>query len=715
MDSSAFDRLRSDFIKEGGKQTGAVLTSVGAVLTYVLLLLLLYLFVDLLAWKGEVPSFAQLSAAQKQQFWGEWQARPEADRKAAVARLGLSGEAARRVESAEELKTAPTAGEWQLRWRAGVYLSLKERVHDRAADAYLPETGAEERPQLGLLSLVARERSRWTGAVLGKVAAGNSWTWSAGESGANLRYLTGLTIIALVLAAVRGVVSNVSAYLAARTTLLATEQLRKAVYTHTYRLGSMATQPDGAAEAVGVFTKQVDRVADAMHAHMTATFRHPLKILLLVVLIMLINFWLAVSFLLLALLVWVIGGQLSAHFRRESRIGSKQAEGQLHLLREGMGLLRLVKGYQMERFNQTRMQRQLAESGRGWWRKSRGDALAQPLLAAVALIAAVALAYLAARAVLAGELSVAGLVVMAVAVVSLGPPIVGWVSSRLRIRRGREAADAIIEYFDRRDDALEAANAEYVDVITTNLQFRGVSVKDPGTGRLLLDDVSFAVPAHTRVAIVGADPAEKRAVMHLLLRFLDPTGGEIRINDKNIKYVTYESLRGHVAAVMQDDLTYSDTVLNNIGCGDPANTLPKVIEAAKLAHAHQFIEKLPHGYETVVGELGVSLTLGERFRVALARALLRTQGLLIIEEPSGAIDEDTLALFDDTLARLGPAVTIIFLANRASTLRAVKRVFFLRKGKLEDDGSHVDLWRGNEHYRRLRIVADAGEGSMSGG
>ena len=714
MDSSAFDRLRTDFVKDGGKQTGAVLTSVGAVLTYVALLLLLYLFVDLLVWKGEVPSYPQLSAAQKQQFWAEWQARPEADRQAAVSRLGLPTETARRVESAEDLKPPPTAAEWQWRWRAGVYLALKERVNDRAADAYLPESGAEERPQLGILSLVARERNRWTGGALGKLAAVNSWSWSGG-AGANLRYLTGLTLIALVLATLRGVMANVSAYLAARATLGATEQLRKAVYTHAYRLGSLATHREGAEEAVGVFTKQVDRVADAMHAHMTATFGNPVKVLLILFLILLIHFWLAVSFLLLALLVWVIGGQLSAHFRRESRIGSKQAEGQLNLLREGMGLLRLVKGYQMERFNQTRMQRQLAESGRGWWRKTRGDALARPLFVAVALIAAVALAYLAARAVLAGELSVAGLVVMAVAVVSLGPPIVGWVSSRLRIRRGREAADAISEFFDRHDDALEAANAEYVDVITTNLQFRNVSLKEPGTGRLLLDDVSFAVPAHTRVAVVGADPAEKRAVMHLLLRFQDPSSGEIRINDKNIKYVTYESLRGHVAAVMQDDLTYSDTVFNNIGCGDPGNTLPKVIEAAKLAHAHQFVEKLTHGYETVIGEHGVSLTLGERFRIALARALLRTQGLLIIEEPSGAIDEDTLALLDDTLARLGPSVTIIFLANRASTLRAVQRVFFLRKGKLEDDGSHVDLWRNNEYYRRLRIVADAGEGSMSGG
>jgi ATP-binding cassette subfamily B protein len=195
--------------------------------------------------------------------------------------------------------------------------------------------------------------------------------------------------------------------------------------------------------------------------------------------------------------------------------------------------------------------------------------------------------------------------------------------------------------------------------------------------------------------------------VYLIPRFLDPTVGEIRIEDKNIRWVTHESLRAQVALVMQDDLVFSDTVLNNIGCGDPAYSLPQIIEAAKLAHAHQFIEKLPYGYETLIGDHGHALRPGQQFRIALARALLRDPSVLVIEEPTGPIDDDTLALLDDTLERVGFGRTIIFLAQRLSTLRNVDRVFLIRDGRLEASGSHRDLRQTSEAYRRLPIVADA--------
>ena len=158
---------------------------------------------------------------------------------------------------------------------------------------------------------------------------------------------------------------------------------------------------------------------------------------------------------------------------------------------------------------------------------------------------------------------------------------------------------------------------------------------------------------------------------------------------------------------MQDELTFTDTVANNIGCGDPQYNLPQIIEAAKLAHAHQFIEKLPYGYETLIGGHGLSLKPGERFRLGLARALLRDPSILVIEEPSGPVDEDTLALLDDTMERASHGRMIIFLASRLSTLRGVDRVFLLREGHLEASGSHRDLWQNNEYYRRLQMVADA--------
>lgn len=711
MDRSAFLRIRQDFLKSRGDALGAAIGSLAAAITTLLLLLLLYLFVDLLVWKGQVPAFGQLSAARQREFADEWAARSDTDRADAVKRLGLPDFQAKRVASGEAIPT-PTPAEWEARWRAGTYLALRDRVNAAAADAWLPESPpdaahVDQSPRLGLLSLVARERNHWTGKLAGTFASLNGWTWHPNAAGSpNEAYLAGLFILAFLVALVRGIGSNTAAYLAAAATLDASTRIRRAIFFHTYRLGSLSVRTDGANEATELVSRKVDVVGEALEASLIAPFRHPLTIALLLTMILLVHFWLALSFLLFAMLVWVIAGQAAAYFRREARLGHRQGERAMALLRESTRLLRLVKCFHMERFNQNRMERQLAEAGRANWMRLRGEAMIRPLLGAVALLAGIALAYLAARSVLSGEFTVAGLVVLAVALVSLVAPVAGWLDASRKVRRGREAAADIFEYLDRRGEAAEAADAEFLQPLTTRIEFRNVSLQEPGTGRMLLDGVTFAIPAGAKIAIVGPDPSEKHALVSLLPRFLDPTSGEIRIEDKNIKWVTHESLRAQVGLVMLDDLVFSDTVANNIGCGDPQFNLPQIIEAAKLAHAHQFSERLPNGYETPIGPLGHSLKRGEQFRIALARALLRDPAILVIEEPSG-VDDDTLALLDDTLERIRHGRTIIFLANRMSTLRAVDRVFVLRNGKLEASGHHRDLWTSNGSYRRLQIVADA--------
>lgn len=721
MDTHALQRLRADFVKSPSARWGAIVSSVGSAVTYALLLLLLYLFVDLLVWRGEIPTYAHLSAVRKREFAEEWERRPVEDRRAAVGRIGWPEPRAERLVAAndEELKRLATlprdehlfADEWEARWRAGAYLALRDRVGQGAADAFLLPPAAEnpeDRPHNGILSLIVRERNRWVGPLLGRLAAWNAWAWAPGPSGsANVNYLTGLFILAFALALVRAVLVNALAYLSAAVTLDTVTRLRRAIYFHTYRLGSLTTQSLGTAEPAELLTRRVEEVGEAVRARLTTAFGAPVMLVLLVALILLVNFWLALSFLALAGLVWLVGGQVAAHFRREARLGERQAGAALALLRESMAIFRLVKCFQMERFNQTRVERQLSESARANWRRLRGSSMAGPLLVSAGLLTGVALLYLAARAVLAGGLSVAGLAVMAVALVSLAAPIAGLFDYAARLRHGRAAAAAIFEFLDRRGEAAEAADAEFLPALTTRLEFRGVTLKDPATGRRLLDNVSFAVPANAKVAVVGPSAEEKHALVYMIPRFLDPNAGEIRIEDKNIRWVTHESLRAQVALVMLDDLTFTDTVANNIGVGSQEYTLPQVIEAAKLAHAHQFIERLPYGYETLVGPAGHSLTPGERFRIALARALLRDPSILVIEEPVGPIDEDTLALLDDTVARVSAGRTIIFLAQRLSTLRNVNRVFLLKDGHLEASGSHGDLWRENDHYRRLQILADA--------
>ncbi len=724
MDRTAFARARGFLDYTPTPKWTATLCSLATTVIYILLILILALFADLLISQGRIPAFSDLSPDQRASYLATWTDFSQESRDAIIAPLELNDSSLAKRLSEAEPEPALDGPEHELRWHAFVRDRLDQRVGSEAAELYLPSatpgqssaerqqqllaqvlpwsSGSDKREYFGMLSPVVRFNFDWTGPVLGWIASWNSWAWNppTGKD-ANRGYLTGLLILALVLTMLRSILMIVTNYAAAESSLDAITRLRRLIYHHTYRLGTLAIRKLGPSEAVGIFTRHAETVHHALNVWLTSAYRYPLQFAVLVVIALALQFWLAVTIILAALMVWFLGGQLALALRRGSYAAVRQASTRLALLQESMMMMRLVKCYLMELFNQNRVERQLNEYADANLRRFRSEANARAFMILVASLTLVAMMYIAGLIVLTEGTRITNLVLLAVVLVSMYFPVRGWLDSRRVIRRGREAATVIFEFLDRRGEVGQVVDAEFLEPMRQAIQFRGVSLREPGTGRMLLKDVHLTIRAGEKVCLVGAEEAEKHALVYLVPRFLDPTSGEIRIDGKNIRYVTRDSLRSQMAVVLQHNLIFNDTIGNNISCGDPSYTLPQIIEAAKTAHAHQFIQKLPAGYQTTIGDLGHSLRFGEQFRIALARAILRDPALLILEEPVQPLDENTKDLIDDTLARILPGRTVIFLPHRVSTIRKSDRIVLINEGQVEAEGEHRDLVTTHGLYKHL--------------
>lgn len=708
MDANPYRTIRHYLNATPGRKWGAMATSVIASVCLALLFPVLYLFADLIVWQGRVPAFHQLPDSQQEHFRQTWD-----------AGLGENPDVNQILNTVRPpaWAGATNGGEWEWRWEAATYQTLRDRVGEAAATAYLPLGAPGASPTargLGVLSLVVRERDRWSGATAGRLARWNPWMWASPTDGSgNSGYLTGLFLIGFVLALVRGIMLNSAYHMAASSSIDAVTRLRRALFAHGTRLGAVALRSDAQAEAGEFVAGRSEHIRDGLFADLTDGVRGPVIVVLLLVILLAMNVWMTISLLLLSAVVWLVGGHVAAWFRQDARRATRRAEARLRTMQEAVGLNRLAKSYLMERFSQNRFERQLVDVSKATWRRQRGEALSRPVVVTLASLAAVAMLYVAGRAVLVGTMSAAGLIVAGTAIGALVYATNRWLSARLRVARARSAAADVVEFLDRRGDAAQAMDAEFLPPMTKRLEFVDVSLREPGTGRMILENVTLSLIAGTRAAVVFSDTVEAEAVANLITRFADPTAGEVKIDGKNVRWVTYESVRTQVAVVLEQGLTFTDTVANNIGCGDPSFSLPQIIEAAKLAHAHQFVQRLPYGYETLIGDGGVSLKPGERFRVALARALLRDPSLLIIEEPAEPLDPDSWVLIDDTLARTKAGRTILFLARRPSTVRSADRVFVLHHGRLVATGSHDDLLASSELYRLLHFKHSLAAGTTS--
>ncbi|MBQ9020279.1 ABC transporter ATP-binding protein [Candidatus Saccharibacteria bacterium] len=249
----------------------------------------------------------------------------------------------------------------------------------------------------------------------------------------------------------------------------------------------------------------------------------------------------------------------------------------------------------------------------------------------------------------------------------------------------------MVEILDMKDDVVDAKNAKELKVKSGAVDFKNITFQHQESKSPIFKDFSLSIKPGERIGLVGVSGSGKTTLTKLLLRFADVSAGEITIDGQNIKDVTQNSLRSQIAYVPQETSLFHRSIAENIAYAKPSATKDEIIQAAKLANAHEFIESLPEGYDTLVGERGVKLSGGQRQRIAIARAILKDAPILVLDEATSALDSESEALIQSALTRLMRGRTAIVIAHRLSTIADLDSIVVLSEGKIAEQGTHATL------------------------
>jgi len=443
-----------------------------------------------------------------------------------------------------------------------------------------------------------------------------------------------------------------------------------------------------------------EQVASAATTAVVAAFRDVLLVVFLLGAMLTTNVQLTLVMLLLVPMIGLMVTVISKRFRKISRRIQDMMGNVSHVTEEAVVGQQVVKVFQGQEAEKQRFRTVNDKTRRLHMRMIGTHLISSSLVQVAAGLALVLLMFIATRPSLLNEISAGTFTAIFTAMVATIPPLKRLTSVQSQMQKGIAAADSIFEVLDT---APEADSGTYaVDRVQGEIEFRDVSFRYADDSRPVLKGVSFRVPAGSVTALVGHSGSGKTTLAGLLPRFYPHYEGSIRLDGHELADYELHNLRGHISLVSQNVVLFNDTVAGNIAYGALAGAPREaIVKAAEDAHAMEFIDQLPEGLETLVGENGTLLSGGQRQRLAIARALLKDAPILILDEATSALDSESERVIQEALAEVMKHRTTLVIAHRLSTIENADQVIVLDHGQVVETGTHASLLAAGGIYARL--------------
>lgn len=509
-----------------------------------------------------------------------------------------------------------------------------------------------------------------------------------------------IMIIVTVLTIIRCIAKFYQDYLGQKIMLVGINNLRQEVFAHLTHMPIGAFATERPSDTISRIERDTATMGMAIKVMLGKAMREPTNALFMLLFAMAINWQLTLVFLCSAPFVVALLGTFGSRMKKASR-GSLVASSQmLAKLQEVVAGLRVVKVYNQQKHEQrafSSINRQLLKQ---LLRISKIDAASHPVLEVLGIGAGAAAIIIGMVWITRGGLQGPDFLTLLVLLAAAAEAVRKTSDIWNRIQQANAAAERVFAVLDQPAE-FEKPGATALPAAKGNVDFRDVVFSYPQAESPILNHVNLTVTAGHNVAIVGPNGSGKTTLANLLPRFYDPDSGQILIDGHDIREVTLESLRGQIGMVTQEVITFNDTIRANIAYGRPDATEDDVVSAAQRAFAHEFITRMPKGYDTIIGEHGVGLSGGQLQRIVIARAILKNPAILIFDEATSQVDADSEAKIHKAIEEIMRDRTTFIIAHRFSTVVAADVIVVMDGGRIIAQGQHEQLMQTCRTYQGL--------------